>query len=65
MLEKIMGVTVLEESIETLYMAACQVRGGVEKALVLRWYPKVKEADLDTLLTEMKEYDDWRDKPCS
>jgi hypothetical protein len=64
MLEKIMGAYVLSESTETLYMAACQVRGGVDKALVLKWYPTVNEADLDTLLAEMDEYDKWS-KQCS
>ena len=64
MWEKIMGAYVLTESTETLYMAACQVRGGVDKALVLKWYPSVKEADLDLLLTEMDEYDKWS-KSCS
>ena len=64
MLEKIMGAYVLTESTETLYQAACQVRGGVDKALVLKWYPSVKEADLDLLLAEMDEYDKWS-KSCS
>jgi hypothetical protein len=64
MLEKIMGAYVLTESTETLYMAACQVRGGVDKALVLKWYPTVNEADLELLLAEMDEYDKWS-KSCS
>jgi len=63
MLEKIMERDLVFEYL-TLYQAACQVRGGVDKALVLKWYPTVNEADLDTLLAEMDEYDKWS-KSCS
>lgn len=60
MIERFMGSIDLTPEEDALYMAAMQVRGGVDIDTVLKWYSEVCKEDLNLLLTELAEYDDWR-----
>lgn len=61
MIEKYMSCHFLDPKEATLYQAATQVRGGASIELVLTWYPEVDYQELVTLISELQEYDDWRD----